>query len=154
MFNKGQATAKPLVLYFFFPRCVLASVVPPSLVHNSFSLFPSPEGEGLGVRFFSSKPVNSELRDEDHPETYIVEVVARVGVIAISRAAILSVVGPTATTNHAARACCSAGRVSLSCSWISAIPIGAPLPHIAVHIIQTPRVGCIRTHRLCSPRIG
>ena len=56
-----------------------------------------------------------ELRNEDNPETYIVVVVVRVVVVAIGRAAILSVVVPTAATNHSVRAFQPASILSNNC---------------------------------------
>ena len=56
------------------------------------------------------------------------------------RTQILGRVAPTAATQHASRARCRTSGVSHGTTWILAMPILAPLPDIAMHVIKPPRI--------------
>ena len=48
-----------------------------------------------------------------------------------------SVVAPATATNHAARARTGSCRVGLACAAVTAIPVEAPFPHVAAHVIDS-----------------
>src|SRR5450759_240040 len=72
-----------------------------------------PVGAGLGLRVFRA-----------------------IGGALVTRAA-----AKTAAAIHAIRACRRAGRVGHAAAGIRPIPIAAPLPDIAQHVMQTPSIG-------------
>jgi hypothetical protein len=87
------------------------------------------------MRIASLLAKSLKLRDEDNTKSYTAVVKGRVGFAAISRAAIQSVIVPTATTKHTVRDNCTTSGVGLGSCRISAIPVAAPFPYIAVHIV-------------------
>ena len=56
---------------------------------------------------------------------------------------------PTTTPVHTERARRRAGRVGLRAAAVRAIPVRAPLPHIAAHVVDAELVG-----RLCAHLVG
>ena len=60
---------------------------------------------------------------------------------AIGRAAEAVMEEPPATTNHPDHPCGPSGRIGYRTGRIPAKPVLAPLPDVAVHVIQTPGVG-------------
>ena len=48
---------------------------------------------------------------------------------------------PATAASDAERALTWAPRVGLGANWVIAIPISAPFPYVAVHVIQAPRIG-------------
>src|SRR5258707_258283 len=81
-------------------------------------------------------------RDSGDPKTQAAVPVRRPDIAAVRRPAVLALAGPAAAPEHPARAIIRAGRITSgrSCSSSSgrviAIPVGAPLPHVAVHVVQ------------------
>ena len=59
--------------------------------------------------------------------------------VAVRRPTELGGEAKTAATQHAVRARCSTTRVRYATTWVISIPILAPLPNIAVHIVQAPK---------------
>ena len=62
-------------------------------------------------------------------------------------------VAPTAAPEHAVRAAWSPGWIVQRRRCVVAIhpPVLTPFPHIAVHVVKTPSVWRLLTHRMCFP---
>ena len=73
-------------------------------------------------------------------------------VAAPRRAAVVTDAVPIAAADHAGRARNWALWVSHGPGGVGVIPVPAPLPHVPVHVIQTPRVGLVTTRRRRPPQ--
>ena len=79
----------------------------------------------------------TELWDNNQPEAYKAAAVAGVAVaVAIRRAAELSVTAPAAAAIHAVGARFRACRIILGVGWIIPIPVAAPFPNVAAHVVN------------------
>src|SRR5947207_7153829 len=84
---------------------------------------------------------------QHHPETDIAGLALRVEV-PTRRPAFSPLAAPTAAAEHAVRARCRSLRIDGAPAGIRPVPVLAPLPETAVHIIQAPRVGQLLPHRM------
>ena len=94
------------------------------------------------------------LKRTSQPEADVVVAVAGVVVVAVSRAAVIGVEVPAAAAKHAVRSrrrVVGTMRIKYCNSWVTAIPVAAPLQHITVHLVQTPSIGSISLYRHCVP---
>ena len=76
----------------------------------------------------------------EHTKAQVAVPVARHDPAAVRRTADAGVDVPTAAPEHPARARCSTSRIGRRAARVFAMPVLAPLPHVAVHVIQTPPV--------------
>lgn len=91
------------------------------------------------------------------PEPEKAPAVRRVPPVAVGGPAAQSRVAPAATPDDAVRAIPGTCRVDPIRSGVLVIPVRAPLPHVAVHVIQAPPVGLqpphwVRRGPLTAPR--
>jgi hypothetical protein len=97
--------------------------------------------------------VVSRAKDNGPGEAEANEVAMVAGTVAVApgRAAVASGIAPTATADHAVGA---SGYVDPSASvmrrpLIAVVPIiFDPVPHVAVHVLQTPGVGLLFAYRM------
>ena len=89
-------------------------------------------------------------------ETYVVAAGRRRGVAAGRHATAPRAVDvdPAAATVHTVRATGGTRRVGLRTAAVTAVPVLAPLPHVAAHVVQTQLVSLLRAHRLCAIAAG
>ena len=88
-----------------------------------------------------------ELGEQDNTEPVVAVAVGRGVAVAVSRPAKLRVVAPTATAYHPVGARFGAFGVRHGgTAKIFLPPVQAPLPHISVHVIESPGVGQIGAH--------
>jgi len=85
---------------------------------------------------------------QDGTEPYVVE--PDVGQVAAPdrRTAEPGIAIPTAPAKHAVQARSQASGISHTPARIGSIPIQTPLPHVPVHVIQSPSVGLLQPHWL------
>ena len=55
---------------------------------------------------------------------------------------------PAAATEHAVRATAWACRIRLRTAAVNVIPILAPLPHVAAHVVEAQFVGLLLRHKM------
>ena len=87
-----------------------------------------------------------KLRDKNKTEAYGDVAVVRVVVDTIRDATAPRVVDPAATAKHTARTIIWAFRIGLGITCIIVIPVLAPLPHVATHIVDAKFVGLLGLH--------
>ena len=69
--------------------------------------------------------------------------VSHSGTVTVRYAAISCAVVPASTTQHAVRPTRGTGRIGLGATAIAAIPVIAPLPYIATHVVQPKYICCL-----------
>ena len=78
---------------------------------------------------------------EGKAETKVVEAERRRVAVTMRRAAAPRTVEPAATTAHAERPTVRSCRIRLRATAIVAIPVRAPLPYVAAHIVNAEFIG-------------
>ena len=71
-------------------------------------------------------------------------------VVTIRYAAASSEVAPATTAQHAVRPTGGSGRIGLLATAIAAIPVIAPLIHIAAHVVQSKYIRCLTSNFVCA----
>ena len=89
-------------------------------------------------------------RTRSHPEAFVVVPVVGPFPFADGRGAVVdSIISvPTAATDYSARACVRSDGIFYRELGIIAIPIRTSFPDIAVHVIKSPRVAFLGSHRM------
>ena len=88
------------------------------------------------------------VNSESEAETGVVVVRAVSAVVAIGYARVPTVVAPATTTKNAVPTLRRSGWIGLRITLIVSIPIVAPLPYVATHIIQAELVGFLGLDRV------
>ena len=92
----------------------------------------------------------TELWDNNQPEAYIEVAAGGVAVVAAIRcAAEQSVIAPAAAAIHAVGARFRACRIILGVGWIIPIPVAAPFPYVAAHVVNPKFIGLFLPHCMC-----
>ena len=88
------------------------------------------------------------LLGKSEAEPDVVAPVGGGGVVPIRHTTVPRVEDPATAAQHAVRATCRTLRVSLRATTIVAVPVTAPFPNIAAHVVQTQLVVRFRPHRM------
>ena len=79
-----------------------------------------------------------------------VEAVRHRVVVTVRYAAVGSAVVPATTAQHAVRPIGRTSRIGLLATAIAAIPVIAPLIHIAAHVVQSKYIRCLTGYFMCA----
>ena len=90
------------------------------------------------------------FRCESQAHTVVVEAASHRVVATARYAAISCAVVPASTTQHAVRPTRGTGRIGLLATAIAAIPVIAPLIHIAAHVVQPKYICCLTGYFMCA----
>jgi len=95
----------------------------------------------------------SNLSLRHHPETEVIVAAARPRPLIETAGgpALTGAGAPGATPDHVMWPCARSGRVDLGRGGIipGVVPVLAPLPNVAVHVIKAPGVRPLKPHRVC-----
>ena len=88
------------------------------------------------------------FRCESQAHTAVVAAVNHRATVTVRYAAASSAAAPATTAQHAVRPTRGTGRIGLGATAIAAIPVIAPLIHIATHVVQPKYICCLTGYQL------
>src|SRR5262249_37894530 len=110
---------------------------------------------GRRLRLHNS-PGGTAWRKQGDAEAAVGALVRRPGPVAERRAAVPADAAPAAATDHPVRAFRAPRRVAQRADFVVAlaIPVGAPLPHVPVHVVQPESVWLVRAYLARVPQVS
>ena len=87
---------------------------------------------------------------ESQAHAVVVVAASYIEVVTASYAAVGSAAAPATTTQHVVRPTGGTGRIGLWATAIAAIPVIAPLIHIAAHVVQSKYIRCLTGYFMCA----
>ena len=87
---------------------------------------------------------------ESQAHAVVVVAASYIEVVTASYAAVGSAAAPATTTQHVVRPTGGTGRIGLWATAIAAIPIIAPLRHIAAHVVQAKYICWLASNFVCA----